>query len=75
MALLELRFRMPSPGLPAYAVVVLNSHSMDETGLPRASTLCASMTELDGQLWLLEKQIADLREKARACFEAAGIWT
>ena len=74
MAFLELSFRMPSPGLPAYAVVVLNTHSMDDdTGLPRATTICASMTELDGQLWLMEKQIAEIREKARSCFAAAGI--
>jgi hypothetical protein len=74
MAFLELRFRAPSPGLPAYAVVVLNTHSMDaETGLARATTMCASMTELEGQLWQLERQIAEIREKARSCFAEAGV--
>ena len=65
---------MPGPGIPARAVVVLNTHSIDvETGLAQATTMCASMTELEGQLWLLENQIAEIREKARSCFAEAGV--
>jgi hypothetical protein len=74
MAFLELRFRTPSPGIPARAVVVLDTHSIDQdTGLAQATTMCASMTELEGQLWLLERQIAEIREKARAAFAEAGV--
>jgi hypothetical protein len=74
MAFLELRFRRPSHGIPARAVVVLDTHSIDaETGLAQATTMCASMTELEGQLRLLENQIAEIREKARASFADAGV--
>jgi len=71
---LELEFEVPGDLTKASAVVVLNPvWRKDESGPPRLTTDCATMGDLEGQLKLLEQQIARIRDEARRKFIMAGI--
>ena len=70
---LELEFiQQPLDVIPPTARVVLNPVIM-MSGLPSVTTDCVTMGELEGQLMLLERQIAAIRKAAKQKFVSAGI--
>jgi hypothetical protein len=71
---LELEFKVPGEtGTKASATITLNRFTEGESGLPQVSTMCATMGELEGQLKMLEGQIANIRREAQRKFVMAGI--
>ena len=71
---LELDFEEGGDVSGPAAYVVLNQYSGSPvTGLPSLTPDCMSMSELEGQLSLIEGQIDQIRIQAKRRFLAAGI--
>jgi hypothetical protein len=72
---LKLEFKVPGrTALNASATIFLTDFStVEKGGLPAVSSICASIGELEGELHLIEMQIASIRNEAKRRFLAAGI--